>query len=673
MAEIAKKRNLVLVGHGSAGKTTLAEALLFKAKVTSRWGKVDDGTSHLDFDDAEKERKSSIHAALGFLEHKGTEITLIDTPGYPDFIGEVYSCLPAADIACVVVSASDGIGVNTRKCWELAAELNMPKAIVVSKIDVEHTTFQGILEKIRGAFGDRCIPVSIPIGEGTSFAGVASVLDPATAPDAVKDAAETFHMELVEAAVEADDAVMEKYLEAGEVSADELRTVFRKAVATGQLTPIFFVGMAKDKGYEELLDAIAEYFPSPVDVGVHRPATRGEETVELKLDRPFAAQVFRLQTATVGKQAFLRVWTGSGNSGGSVFNVREGKNQKIGDYQRVLAGKETKSLPSVSAGDIVMLAKVDDMTFGDTLTAGEKIAFERVNYPLPMVAYSIRPKTRNDETKMGEALHRLSGEDPTFVAKYETETKELVARGISELHIQLMLGLLKERYKVEVETGTPRIPYRETVTANADVMYRHKKQTGGAGQFGEVWIKLEPMERDGGFEFVNEIVGGVIPGPLIPAVEKGIREKMVDGVIAGYPVVDFRVRLYDGKHHPVDSKEVAFKIAGREAFKKAVKDAKPKLLEPIADITVVVPSEMMGDITGDLNGRRGRVTGMDSQGDMQVVKATVPLAEVQNYSASLRSMTGGEGSYTLEFSYYDIVPEHIAQGIIAKYEEKGEE
>jgi len=673
MADIASKRNLVLAGHGNAGKTTLAEALLFKAKVTSRWGKVDDGTSHLDIADVEKERKSSVHAAFGFLQHNGADITIIDTPGYPDFIGEVYSCMPVADTVGIVISAADGIGVNTRKCWEMAGELSLPKAIIVTKIDAEHATFQGILDLIRGSFGDRCIPVNLPIGEGASFEGVASVLNPDSAPDAVKDAVETFHMELVEAAVEADDEMMEKYLEAGEVSPDELMQVFHKAIASGQLTPVYFVGMTKDKGYDELLDAVAEYFPSPADVGVHAKASKDDEEAEVAIDGPFSAQVFKMQTATVGKQGFLRIWSGSVDSAASVLNVRVGKNQKLGDIQRVVIGRETQSTPNASAGDIIMLPKVDDMTFGDTLTAGEKFAFEPLTYPEPMVAYAIRPKTRDDETKMGEALQKICDEDPTFIAKYQSDTKELVARGISELHLQLMLNSLKDRYKVEVETDTPKIPYRETITVAADAHHRHKKQTGGAGQFGEIFIKIEPMERDAGFEFVNAIVGGVIPGPLIPAVEKGIREKLDDGVIAGYPVVDFRIRLYDGKHHPVDSKEVAFKVAGREAFKKAVKAAKPKLLEPIVNLTVEIPSEMMGDITGDLNGRRGRVSGMDAHGERQVIKATVPLAEVQNYSASMRSMTGGEGTYTLEFSHYDIVPEHIAQGIVAKFEDKDED
>jgi elongation factor G len=672
MAELAKKRNLVLAGHGAAGKTTLAEALLFKAKATSRWGKVDDGTSHLDYEDDERERKSSVYAGIGSLQHKGVEITVIDTPGYPDFIGEVYSCMPVAEIVGITISASGGIGVNTRKCWELASDLKKPKAIFVTHIDTEHASFQGILGRIREVFGDRCIPANVPIGEGPSLTGVASVLDPASAPAAVKNSIGAFHQALVEDAVEADDALMEKYLESGSISRDDATVAFRKAIAAGTLTPIYFVGLTKDKGYEEILDAIADHFPSPADVGVPRKAKKSDAPFELRPDGPFAAQVFRLHSAVVGKQAFLRVWSGSAKSGGSLFNVRVGKPQKIGDFLRVI-GRDGRPVPEVSAGDIVMLAKVDDMTFGDTLTPGEKIEIESTVYPRPMVAYAIRPKTRNDETKLGESLAKLGDEDPTFIAKFDPDTKELVARGLSELHLQLRLRTLKERYKVEVETTTPRIPYRETITVEADAHHRHKKQTGGAGQFGEVYIKITPLERGAGFEFVDDVVGGVIPNSLIPAVEKGIREKMVDGVIAGYPVVDFRVSLYDGKHHPVDSKEIAFKTAGREAFKKAVKSAKPRLLEPIVDLTVAVPSRYMGDVTGDLNGRRGRVIGMDTQGDVQMIKAQIPLAEVQNYSASLRSMTGGEGSYTIEFSHYDIVPDHVAQGIISQYEEKEEE
>ncbi len=672
MAELAKKRNIVLAGHGHAGKTSLADALLHKAKITNRQGKVDEGTSHFDYEDNEKERKSSIYAAVASFTHGGHDITLIDTPGFPDFIGEVYNCIPVAETVCVTISASDGIGVNTRKVWEMAEEFGKGRVIVVTKIDTEHTTFEDTMEKIRSVFGDRCIPIEMPVGWGPAIEGVASVFDVANAPAAVKDQVEQYRMEAVEAAVEADDALMEQYLEEGDIGMDAIHRIMPKAIARRTFTPILFTGLNADFGFNKFLESVCEYFPSPLDAERLPKGSKGDDAVEVKPDAPFAGQVFRVQHGAVGKQAFLRVWSGSCEPGANVMNVEIGKSQKVGDFQKVV-GKDAKPAGKAEAGDVLMLAKVDNLSFGDTITASDKMAFDRVQYPRPMVVRAITPKSRNDETKMGEALHKLAESDPTFVAEHDPDTKELVVRGISELHLELMLKQLKERFKVEVDTALPRIPYRETITLPVQAHHRHKKQTGGAGQFGEIYIKVEPRERGAGFEFVNEIVGGVIPGVFIPAVEKGVREKMDNGIIAGYPVVDLCVRLYDGKHHPVDSKEVAFKTAGREAIKKAVKEAKPKLLEPIVNLTVAVPAQYMGDITGDLNGRRGRVMGMDTQGDLQIIKAQIPMGEVQTYPAALRSMTAGEGSYTIEFSHYDLVPGDVQEQIVAKFEDKDEE
>lgn len=670
MAELSKKRNVVLAGHGGSGKTSLAEALLFKAGVTSRQGKVDDGTSHLDYDDDEKERKSTVHASVASFDHGGVQVTLIDTPGYPDFVGEVFSAMPAVETVCIVINANDGIGVNTRRAWQLAEAKGKARAIVVTHCDSENVSFDEIMGKIRSTFGDRCIPLDVPVGWGPSLSGIASVLDLANAPDEIKEIATLYRQEAVEAAVEADDALMEKYLEEGDMDDDSVHKIIPKAMLQQTFTPVFYTSTTKDVGFQKLLTVLEEYFPSPVGASIPAAEKNGD-AVEVKADGPFTAQVWKVQHGAVGKQAFLRVWSGSMDSGGSVMNVQTGKTMKVGDFQRAV-GKETKSMPTVNAGDIVMLGKVD-LTFGDTITASDEVSFARTEYPRPMVVRAITPKSRNDETKMGEALSKLGESDPTFVAEHDPDTKELVARGISELHLELMLKQLKDRYKVEVETAMPRIPYRETITAAVDAHHRHKKQTGGAGQFGEVYIKVEPGERGSGFEFLDEIVGGVIPNVFIPAVEKGVREKMDQGIVAGYPVVDLRVKLYDGKFHPVDSKEVAFKTAGREAIKKAVKDAKPKLLEPIVNLTVEIPAQYMGDITGDLNGRRGRVMGMDTHGDMQVIKAQIPQGEVLTYPAVLRSMTGGEGSYEIEFSHYDIVPGDVAETIMAKFEDKDEE
>lgn len=493
MAELADKRTLVFAGHGGAGKTSLVDALLHKAKVTSRLGRVDDGTSHLDTDDDEKDRKSSIRAAVASLTYEGKDITIIDTPGYPDFIGEVYSAMPAVESVCIVISAADGIGVNTRRCWDLAVQLGKPRMIVVTKIDNEHANFADTLSRIRQTFGDRCIPMSVPVGFGPGVESVVSVLGEEI-PDSVKDQVETYKMEAVEAAVEADDAIMEKYLEAGSISEAEMAAVFPKAIAQGTFTPMFFASSTTEVGQLKMLDTIAKYFPSPADVLKGRAGKKGNEAIEVKPTDGFTAQVFKVQSAVVGKQALLRVWSGKIDSGTAVLNVRTGKNQKIGEFQRVV-GKETTPLKSVSAGDIVMLSKVDDLTFGDTITSGDEIELERTEYPFPMVALAISPKSRNDETKLGEALHKLTDGDATFIAKFDADTKELVARGITELHLQTMLKLLKDRYKVEVETRPPRIPYRETITASVEAHHRHKKQTGGAGQFGEVYIRLKPLER----------------------------------------------------------------------------------------------------------------------------------------------------------------------------------
>ncbi len=663
MAASSDVRNVALVGHGGAGKTTLTEAILFCAKATSRQGTVGDKNTVSDFAEDEKERGHSIDSALLYADWKGKTFNLIDTPGYPDFVGQALRALDAADCAVLVINAYDGVAFNTRRMFKVAGEQGLPRVIVVNRCDSDNVDTAALEAAIAEMAGPGAIAVTSPDQWGPGCSAVTSIFD----GDA--RAREGF----VEAAVEADDDLMEKYLEAGEVSDDDLRRVIPVALKAGTLIPVFRTVATSGVGVPELLDFLAEHGPSG-EGRVVRDADGNE--VESGTGKPFLAVCFKVTfDRQAGRIVFLRVFSGSLKSGDLLTVARNDTAVKIGHINR-FQGSQKGEVDQAGAGDIVALPKIEDIDSGDSVyDASTPVKVATVPLPKPMVGLAVTPKARGDEAKISKELSRLSGADPCLVYERSADTHELVVRGLSTLHIDMNLKRLAAA-GVEVLTAPPRVAYLETITANADGHYRHKKQTGGAGQFGEVYLKVEPLPRgaEDPLDYVNEIFGGAIPRQFLPAIEKGVRQKMAEGVVAGYPVVDVRVKVYDGKYHDVDSKEIAFIIAGRNAFAGAVQKARPCMLEPIVDVEIEIPSRFMGDISSDLNTRRGHIQGMDSVGAMQVIKARVPLAEMQTYSTQLRSITAGEGSFSMDFSHYGIVPPNVMQQLVAKAEtEKKEE
>jgi elongation factor G len=647
-----------LCGHGGSGKTSLAEAMLFACGVTARLGKVSDGTSILDYDDDEKERRITIGLSTAGMRWRDCMINLIDTPGYPDFIGETISGLSAVETAAVVIDLQSGIKVNTRKVWDIATKKNLAKIVVVTKIDSDATTFDTLLSKIQRVFGAQCIPVVVPAG-----AGFENLIEPPQSEEGKR-----LREGLTEKIVETDDALLASYLDGKEILPETLLEALRKAIMQRLIVPVVVTSVNTNLGIKEFLDVIVSVLPSAAEP-LERKCKKGEEEILIPTgtDGVFCAQVFKSHTDPyVGKLSFFRVYSGALVSGTTFFNARTGKSEKAGNIYHV-TGKSQEQLQQVSAGEIAAVSKIEQVAVSDTLTTPDsKLSLPQISFPKPMVSLAVKPKTRGDEQKISSSLNRLSDEDSTFLIEYQQQTGELVITGNSVLHLDVMLKRLARRFAVGVETSTPKIPYKETATGRAEANYRHKKQTGGRGQFGEVYIRVESLPRSTGFEFVDEIVGGSIPGRFIPAVEKGVREAMQKGPLAGYPVEDVRVALYDGSYHTVDSDDLSFRLAGSKAFQEGLLSAKPVLLEPIVDIEISVPSQSMGEITGDLNSRRGRIQGMDTVGDTQIIMAKVPLAEIANYSTELRSITGGEASYSISFSHYDIVPPNVAQTIIEK-------
>ncbi len=653
-------RNIALVGHGRSGKTTLAEAILFAAKVVSRQGTVGDQNTVSDFTDDERERGHSIDAALLHAPWKGKDINITDAPGYPDFVGQALRGLDAADCAVIVIHAYDGVLLNTRRLFHAAGERGIPRIVVVNRCDSDNID----LGKLGKALDDLCgtagKAATVPDAFGPAVKRIRSVFG---------DAAPNLKQAFVESAVEADDALMEKYLEAGEVSDEDLHRAIPLALASGTLVPIFHTVADKGIGVPELLDFLAEYGPSPVG-RVIQDADGNEITCTA--DGPLRALCFKVMfERQAGRIAFLRVFSGSIRSGDTAVLARTEELVKIGHPARFQGSAKTE-ISQAGIGEIVALPKVDNLAIGDTLHApGSPVKLRALPLPKPMVGLAVQPKARGDETKLARELERITGADPCLESERVAATNELVVRGLSTLHLDIALKRM-HRNGVDVDTSIPKVAYRETINGKADGHYRHKKQTGGAGQFGEVYLKVEPLPRGAPdpLDYVDEVVGGAIPRQFIPAIEKGIRQKMAEGVVAGYPVVDVRVRVYDGKYHDVDSKEIAFIIAGRNAFADAIQKARPVLLEPVVNAEIEIPSRFMGDITSDLNTRRARISGMDSAGDTQIIKVAVPLAEMQTYSTQLRSITAGEGSFHMEFSHYDVVPGNVAQAVIAKAEKK---
>ncbi|HLY09874.1 MAG TPA: elongation factor G [Planctomycetota bacterium] len=665
-------RNIVLVGHNSSGKTTLGDAMLFKAKATARMGSVDDGSSVFDFEPEEKERKNSIDLAVASVYLQGREINILDAPGYPDFVGEAISGLRAVETAVICINAVDGIRVNTRKMWDLAQKAGVARFLCINKLDQDNAKFSELVASIRETFGRECVPVLLPVGTGDAFKGVVSLVSsPDQAPAELKSLAD----ESLEKLMEADDKLIEEYLEGKTVTPDELAAALPKAFAQGKLVPILCTSSKKDIGVAELMDFIARYAPSPLDV----PPRKGiDPEKKSEVTRPpgaaLSGQVFKsIADPVVHRLSYVRVFSGTLAGDQPLFNQRTGKSSRIGAMYKPF-GKDHLPCTSAVAGDIVCVSKVDELNTGDTICDSHApVQFATFEFPLSMVAMAVEPKTKQDLARMSESMHKMADSDPTFHFSRDPGTGELVITGRSKLHVEIILTRLKRKFHVEVITHPPRLALKEAVQAAAEGHHKHKKQSGGHGQYGEVYLRLKPTPRGEGFKFTDSISQGRIPQQYVPAIEKGIRKTIEKGVIAGYPVVDVEVEVYDGSYHDVDSGPASFELAGSRAFKDAFAKSKPVILEPIVHIEITVPSKFMGDITGDLNSRRGRIEGMDSEGQMQVVRAHIPMMEIMDYETQLRSVTGGEGSYTIEPYRYDVMPHKLAEGVIAKAKKPLEE
>lgn len=691
--ETAKIRNVALVAHGSAGKTALTEAMLFTAGATTRLGRVDDGTTTTDFDEDEIRRKISISAALAWCEWKGCKFNLVDTPGFAAFLTDAKNTLRVVDGVVVVVGAPDGVKVQTEKVWSYAAAQDLPRAIYLSKMDRERADLTRALEDVRKNLSPKAVPVQVPIGQEAGFAGVVDLVrmrairfatdgsgkaTEGDVPTDVKSLAETQRAALVEAVAEADDRLLEKYLESGELTEAEFREGLTRGIREQKLFPVLCGAPTRNIGVSPLLDLLAEAFPSPLDrPPVEGTDLKGNGTVRraVKDDAPLSALVFKtVADPYAGKVTMFRVYSGTMTSDSTIFNATKGVKERVGQLL-LLRGKQQTPVEALGAGDMGAVVKLKETGTGDTL-CDEKapIRLAEIVFPAPVISFAVEPKAKGDEDKMSIAFTRLREEDPTIQVRYDPQTRETVVSGMGRAHVEIVAERLKRKFGVDVTLKTPRVPYKETVKTRArEIQGRHKKQTGGRGQFGDCWIHMEPMPRGGGFEYVNQVVGGAIPRNFIPAVEKGIVEGMERGPLAGYPVVDLRVTLYDGSTHAVDSSELAFKLAGRLAFRKAVAQAKPTLLEPIMTVEVVAPADCMGDIVGDLNSKRGRVLGIEAKGRNQAVKAHVPLAEMLEYDPRLRSITGDRGDYTMEFSHYEEVPAQIQERIVAEVKRPVEE
>jgi elongation factor G len=671
-------RNVALIGHSSSGKTSLAEALLFNTGATTRLGRVDDGNTVSDFDPEEQRRKISISTSVVPCEWNDYKINIIDTPGYIDFVGEVKGALRVADVAVILVDAVAGIEVGTELVWQYCDELDLPRMIYINKMDRENADFDRVLDQLREHYGKKIAALQVPIGKEAAFKGEVNVVsrkaffgkDVGEIPAELQDAVEERRAQLVEIAAESDDKLIEKYFETGELSEEEIRVGLEHGVAGGTLVPVLCGSATQNIGVDYLLKFFADYTPSPVEMPAQvatNLATGKEERLPDDENGPLAAFVWKTQADPyVGKLTYFRVYSGTMVSDSRVINARTGQEERIGQLY-VLRGKEQLPIKHIYAGDIGAVAKLGDTSTNDTLCdKGHPLELKKISYPNPVYSVALTPKTKTDLDKMSGALQKLVDEDPTLRVYREPDTGESIMAGMGDSHVSVAVQRLKQKFGVELLTSEPKIPYKETITKKVEVQGRHKKQTGGRGQFGDTWIRFEPLPRGSGFEFAEEIFGGSVPNQYIPAVEKGLREILQRGVLAGFPTTDFRAVLYDGSYHPVDSSEMAFKLAAHKAFKQGIPQANPVLLEPIMNMEITVPENFMGDIIGDLNTKRARVLGMDQKGAWSVITAQAPLAEIARYATDLRSMTQGRGYFTMSFDHYDIVPSHIASTIIEK-------
>jgi elongation factor G len=675
VAETSSIRNIVLLGHGGSGKTSLAEAILYKTGTTNRLGSVDDKTSVCDFYDEEREHHHSISSSVVHLDHSGKTINIIDTPGYPDFIGPAITAIPGAETGIIVVSAAAGIETNTRKLYQIAENAGKARIIVINKMDAENVDLAELVGNIQETFGAQCRCANLPAADKAS---VIDCIENDSGDSPVMDVAQA-HTELLESIIEADDDLMEAYLGGEEIGPDKVDSVFVKALMLGTVVPVVFTNAREQVGIPELLELVVKCTPSPLDAAAPK-LIDGEDEHDIKVDvaGPLVGQVFRIgfDPKSNMKYSSIRLLSGTIKSDTNMIVNAEKKGIRPGHILKS-QGAENNEIDAGIAGDIITLAKVDELKIGDLIHDGKAVgSFVLPPVPQPMFSLALEPAARGDEQKIGGALEKLCEEDLCFKVMRDQQTKELVIYGLGELHLRLMLEKMEKRYKLKVNTKEPKIPYRETITGKAEGHYRHKKQTGGAGQFGEVYLRVEPAERDSdpSLQYSWDIFGGSIPGQYEPAVLKGVKDVMGGGAVAGFPLQDVKVSVYDGKHHPVDSKEVAFRAAGKGAFLDALQKAKPVLLEPIVNIEVTCPADNMGDITGDLASKRGRVQGQDMlAGGFVVIKAQVPLSEVTQYNSQLKSVTGGRGSYSMELSHYESVPGNVQQQVIAQYAKEKEE
>ncbi len=679
-------RNIGTFGHGGEGKTSLVEAILFDTGINSRLGRVDDGSSVMDYEPEEINRKISISSSLAHFEWDKHEFHVVDTPGYANFIADAKACTRVVDGAVIVVGANSGVKVQTETVWEYANEFGVPRILYVGKMDMERADFLRVVEEVKKAFPSQpAVPVQLPIGKEGNFKGVVDLIhqkayiyredgsgqfEKKEIPAEIKEEAARLREKMVETVIEMDDQLMEKYLESGEVSTEEIIQCLRKGTVERKIVPAVCGSSTRNIGVHPLLDLMILCFPSPLERGAvqgKNPKTGEIETREPKEDAPFSAFVFKtIADPFAGKLSLFRVYSGSVSADSTVYNSKKEVKERIGQIF-LMEGKKQKPVGFAGVGDIVAVAKLKETTTGDTF-CDEKmpILFEETKLPLPVISYALTPKSKGDEDKIASSLARIHEEDSTMMLGRDEQTGEILLSGVGQTHVEVIVEKLKRKFGVEVNLSIPKVPYKETIRGSkTGVIYRHKKQTGGRGQFAEVHFDISPLPRGEGYEFENALTGMNVPRNFVPAVEKGVVEAMQSGVLGGFPVVDVKVRFYDGKSHEVDSSEMAFKLAAIMAFKKGVQDANPVLLEPIMKVEVTVPEENIGDIIGDLNSRRGRVLGVESRGNYQVVQANVPMSEMLKYLPDLNSKTGGRGTFTMEFSHYEEVPSQLTEKIVA--------
>ena len=684
-------RNLAVIGHGDAGKTQLISSLLYVAGATPRWGKVDEGTTVTDHEEDSIARKITLNTALAHLEHRETKINFIDTPGYAAFVSHARPALRVADCAVAVVDGVKGVEVQTEKTWAYANEFIVPRIMVVTKLDKEHSDFGKAVESAQNVFSRAIIPFTLPIGKEKDFRGVVDVVHMKAyelgsdgqakeidIPAEGRDVLDKTRERLVELVAESDDALMEKYFEQGTLEESDILPNISKAIAQSKLCPVFAVSSITQVGLRALLNAIVEYAPDPAhhEAEYGRPADAGPDADKIPRrysdSDPFSAYCFRtIADPFAGRINVMKIISGKLQNDATVLNSTRGSMERLGALHSI-QGKQLDKIPEAHAGDIIACVKLKETQTGDTLSDKQSaIVYDPVEYPEAAIAFAIEPKSRQDEEKISVALHKILEEDPALHFSRDAQTKEFLLSGSGQLHVETVVEKLKKRYSVEVTLHPPKVPYKETITQRAEVQGRHKKQTGGRGQFGDCKCIFEPMPRGGGFVFEDKIFGGSVPQQFRPAIEKGILEAASSGAIAGYPLVDFKVQLVDGSYHTVDSDEHSFRAAGRKAFRAAMEKVKPALLEPVMDVEIVAPQEYSGDIMGDLNSRRGRVQGMESRGSQQAIKAQVPMAEMLNYQSTLNSITAARGSFHMQFSHYDPVPGQLAQKIVEQARAEG--